>query len=87
MQDKTWDGWAYPAIAKAFTKDRRDNYAHAYASRLETKQRFAAGDALSWEVLRAKIDNLAKEKVRPIMIIPPTVDATRTFLPNSPIGR
>jgi len=80
-RDKTWDGWNFPVIAKEFTEKRRADYERSYASLLETKQRFNAGDALSWDALRAKIDRLKEEKVVPILIIPPTVNATR-YLPT-----
>jgi hypothetical protein len=82
-QDKTWDGWAYPSVSKEFNAKRQAEYQRALTSLLASKQRFDSGDALSWKLLRTKIDQLTQEKVTPILFTVPTTDATRYLPPEA----
>jgi len=84
----SWDGWAFPNVGKSMAgnEKRRADYDHAYASLLETEQRFDGGDAVSWEALSIKITRLTAAGVTPILIIPPTTAAKR-YLPSELAGK
>jgi len=83
-RDLVGDGWVSPSTVKPLIQDekRRAKYERAYAALLAERQRFDAGDAVSFEAVHAKIDLLKSAGITPLLIVPPTVAAKR-YLPAS----
>ena len=79
-----WDGWAFPQIAKPWTKDpkRSTAYERSYEELLAAEQRFDPGDAVSWKALNTKLAQIAQAGATPILIIPPTLSPKRYFAPE-----
>jgi hypothetical protein len=77
----TWDGWAFPSIAKPWTEDpkRVTAYHRAYADLLATEQRFDPEDAVSWKALDAKLARIQQAGATPILVLAPNLALKRYF--------
>ena len=80
LRGEAADGWQFPQGEQSMTAQKLANYERDFARLQQTPQRFETGDSVSEEALHKTVAKLVKNRVTPVLIIPPTV-APKRFLP------